>query len=260
MIKVGFIGAGNMAGAMIKSLISNNFTNSIVASDINEDKLKSLRNELGISTTTNNQEVVDSAEMIVIAVKPQHIDDALSGIKVNEQIMISIAAGIPLSKLLRYVPRAVRVMPNTPALVGEMAGAYAFSEGFNEEEKKLVKEFLGVFGTVFELEEKHIDAVTALSGSGPGFLAYLLQGFLSKAVELGLNKDIAYELCLKTMKGTAELLSRKNLNPEDLIRMVASKGGTTEAGLKVLEEKEVQRILGECLEAAHKRSKELGKN
>ncbi|GAG03789.1 unnamed protein product [marine sediment metagenome] len=261
MVKVGFIGAGNMALALIKAIKKANLADSIYASDVKQFRLKLVEDETGINVTPYNKVVVNESDVIFLAVKPQQIDKVLDEIRDTNKLIISIAAGITLKHLADKLKnaRVVRVMPNTPCLVGEMAAGFALGPKVKDEDVKIVEELLNSAGKAFLLKESMLDAVTGLSGSGPAFIAYLIQCLIEASVEQGLSKDIATELAERTALGTAKLLIEKGLSPKELIKMVASPGGTTIAGLEVLIKSDVRNILIETVEKATKRSKELGK-
>lgn len=260
MVKVGFIGAGNMALALIKAIKKANLADSIYASDIKQYRLKLVEDE-NVNVTPYNKVVVNESDVIFLAVKPQQIDKLLEEIKDTNKLIISIAAGITLKHLETKLKnaRVIRVMPNTPCLVGEMAAGFALGSKVKDEDVKIVEELLNSAGKAFLLKESMLDAVTGLSGSGPAFIAYLIQCLIEAGVEQGLSKDIATELAERTALGTAKLLIEKGLSPKELIKMVASPGGTTIVGLEVLMKSDVRNILIETIEKATKKSKELGK-
>lgn len=251
MIRVGFIGAGNMGKALIKAMQS---VSSIVVYDAMGCSLKDVK------VVNSNIDVVKSSEVIFLCVKPEDINSVLEEIKdvVKDQIIVSIAAGITLTHLEKFLSgkKLVRVMPNTPSLVGEMAAGYTLSN-VKGKDAKLVYDLLNEAGVAIELSEKDLDAVTGLSGSGPAFFAYLIQGFIEGGIKQGLSADVATKLVLQTALGTAKLLqSGKDI--DELIKQVTSKGGTTEAGRKVLEGSDVKEVIAKTIEAATKKSKELG--
>jgi pyrroline-5-carboxylate reductase len=259
MTKIGFIGSGNMAFALIKAMNDNN---SIIASDKSKERLDFVKKETGINITLDNTKVVENSKVIFLAVKPQNIEEVLNEIKdsIKDQIIISIAAGITLNFIkskLNY-NKIVRVMPNTPCLVSEMAAGFAIGK-LNDNEIKLVEELLNSAGKAFLLKEENLDAVTGLSGSGPAFVAYLIQSLAEGGVKQGLSKDIANELATRTTLGTAKLLIEQGMSTKELIDMVTSPNGTTHAGRQVLEKSDVKESLIKTIEAATKRSKELGK-
>ena len=261
MVKVGFIGAGNMALALIKAIKKAGLAGSIYASDVNESRLRLVRDEAKVNITPYNKVVLNESDVIFLAVKPQDIDNVLDEIKDTKKLVISIAAGITLGHLESKLKNAkvVRVMPNTPCLVGEMAAGFALGSKVEDEDIKVVEELLNSAGRAFLLKEKMLDAVTGLSGSGPAFIAYLIQCLIDAGVGQGLSKDIAAELAERTALGTAKLLIENGLSPKELIKMVASPGGTTIAGLEALLKSNVKDVLERTIAAATTRSKELGK-
>ncbi|MBN2651975.1 MAG: pyrroline-5-carboxylate reductase [Spirochaetales bacterium] len=261
MDKIGFIGAGNMAFAIAKSIAEKKSNIQINIFDINQERLdffkKSFKN---LVILKSNDEVVKSSDIVFLAVKPQIVGSVLSSIEDSQKIIISILAGVKLKTLSSFLPSArfVRVMPNTPCLVGEMAGAYSFSPNFSGVEIQTVVELLECTGTVIGVDESLMDAVTALSGSGPAFVARLIEYFVDAAVKLGLDRDSAVKLAVATFKGTAILMQEQSMEAEDLITMVTSPKGTTAAGREVLESSSCKEIIYQTLEAARDRGVELG--
>ena len=265
MTKIGFIGAGNMATALIAGILAKSICNSneVIASDKDKSKLTDLKNKQNIITTQNNVEVVEKSDMIILAVKPQIINIILNEIKevVNDnKIIISIAAGITISQIESILEnrKIVRVMPNTPCLVGQMAAGMSPNNKLTDKEIAKVKEMLESSGIVLQLDESLLDAVTGLSGSGPAFVARLIESFTEAGKSNNLPEDVAYKLALKTFEGTAKLLSEKNLKPNELIEMVSSPNGTTVAGREILENSDINNIINKTITKATERSKELG--
>lgn len=266
MVRIGFIGAGNMASALIKGILSRGIsdTSGIIASDKDKTKLERIKRELGILTAKDNIEVVQKASVIFIAVKSQDIDTVLDEIKegVSEtKIIVSIAAGIRINHIESKLGRKkiVRVMPNTPCLVGEMAAGFTPNEQLKEEEIETIEIILSSAGKAFMLKEELLDAVTGLSGSGPAFVARLIEAFKEAGIENGLDEETAYKLTLKTFEGTAKLLAEKKMQPKELIDMVSSPKGTTLAGREILDNSDVKEIIKKTIKRATERSKELGK-
>ena len=178
MLKVGFIGAGKMGEALIRSMLGiKDMQISITASDITEER-RELMNKLDrVEATENNLKVIDKSDVIFIAVKPQNIDEVLDEIKDTDKLVISIAAGIPLRRLEAKLTKArvIRIMPNTPCLVGEMAGGFALGVRATEADGEILMKLLKNSGKIFQLDEKHLVTVTALSGSGPAFMAFIIK-------------------------------------------------------------------------------------
>jgi pyrroline-5-carboxylate reductase len=258
--KIGFIGAGKMAEALITAILNSKITKEIITSDINTNRLNYLKKELKIKTTNDNKEILNS-DIIFLAVKPQVMDNVLEEIEDTDKLVVSIAAGITIGHLESKLKnaRVIRVMPNTPCLVGEMAAGFSLGKKVKDDDVKLIEELLNSAGKAYLLNEKLLDGVTGLSGSGPAFVAYLLEGMIEAGVKEGLNKDIATELALQTFKGTAKLLQETGISPLELIDMVSSPGGTTVEGMSVLKKSDVKSVLRETIKAAAKRSKELKK-
>lgn len=264
MLKIGFIGAGKMAEALIKAVINSKITNeNIYASDKSKERLDYIEKETKINVFDDNKKVINNSDIVFLCVKPQNMDEVLDEIKneVNEQLIVSIAAGITLKKLESKLKnkRIIRVMPNTPCLIGEMAAGFSLGKNCNDNDAKLIEEILNSAGKAFLLKEELLDAVTGLSGSGPAFIAYLLEAMIEGGIKSGLNKDIATELALQTAKGTAKLLQETGMTTQELIKAVSSPEGTTIAGREILEKSDVKEILIKTIKRASERSKELGK-
>ncbi|MBW2107878.1 MAG: pyrroline-5-carboxylate reductase [Deltaproteobacteria bacterium] len=274
---IGFVGAGNMAEAMINGVIKSGLCDpaKIWASDLREARLAQLHETYGIRTSEKNSHVFEQAEIVILAVKPQHMDDVLDGLSsvlpqalTGVKLVISIAAGFPIKKIEAhlYPPLdqdakgllpIVRVMPNTPALaLAGMAGmsgnAYA-----RQSDMEKARAILEAIGKVIEFEEQDLDAVTAMSGSGPAYMFYFVEAFVQAGAKLGLRPSHALTLTLETMKGAARLLEETGEPPAELRKKVTSKGGTTEAALTVMERYGIKDHLIEAVHAAAQRSKEL---
>lgn len=275
--KTGFIGAGNMGEAFVGAIIKSNLLSPsmIYVSDINEERLAVFRSNYGISATNDNIKLFSKCDIVILAVKPQLIDKVLTEITnqkdymiPDRKLIISIAAGISLQKIedLLYTPLdeksrtklpIIRVMPNTPALVlsgmsGMSANRYASVEDVN-----IVKNLLEAMGKVLEFNENDLDAVTALSGSGPAYVFYLIESMIEGGINAGLDPNNAYTLTIATIKGSLELMEKLNESPETLRKKVTSPGGTTEAAFKILENNGVKQNIIDAIAAAALRSKEL---
>jgi len=259
---IGFIGGGNMAEAMIKGMIQNNMKD-IIVSEPRVERRVYLEKNYNVLTTNDNISLVNKCNIIIIAVKPQNMDEVTSEIVeyiTPEKFIISIAAGITLSYLTSKLKtsKIIRVMPNTPALVQEGMSVLSLCECFPDNEMTFIRGIFMSIGKVMVLPEKYMDAVTALSGSGPGFLAFIIEKMIEASVKAGLGKDAATELAIQTFIGTAKLLET-GMPPSKLREMVTSPGGTTAAGLKVFEEKGLQNLIDSVILAAVERSRELGR-
>ncbi|TAN44724.1 MAG: pyrroline-5-carboxylate reductase [Nitrospirae bacterium] len=262
---IGFVGGGNMAEALIKGAVSSrqSVAGGLLVSEPREDRRAYLEQTYGIKTTSDNKKVAGSCNIIILAVKPQNMAAVLAEIAgevTDEKTVVSIAAGITLSYLESRLKtkKLVRVMPNTPALILEGMSVMSLCECFSDADIAAVREIFMSVGRVIIMPEKHMNAVTALSGSGPGFIALFAEGLIEAGMELGLAKPHAEELAVQTMLGTARLLDT-GMSPQKLREMVTSPGGTTAAGLNVFEEKKLKPIVLDALIAARDRAEELGK-
>jgi len=263
---VGFIGAGNMGEALIRGLVtSGRFkADQIRVSDIDTTRLRSLETTYGVLTTSGNVHLARAAEVIILAVKPHHVDGVLaeiSGSLDHLPLVISIAAGVPLSRLQKGLGLPVpliRVMPNTPALV--LAGASAIAAGpqAGAEHLAIARLLFEAVGRVVEVQESAMDAVTALSGSGPAYLFLVMESLIDAGVLLGLPRPVARTLVIQTALGSAKLLDGAEAHPGALKDQVTSPGGTTIHGLAVLERGGLRGLLMDAVAAAARRSEELG--
>ena len=257
---IGFIGFGTMGKALSKTLLENGFTkDKIICFDPKIEQIQ----KSGFIVATNSKEVVEKSNFIFLCVKPNILNQVLEEIKsiITNQTIISIAAGMPISKMKTVLgeKKIVRVMPNICALVSESASAFT-SINLNSIEKEKIKQLLENFGKAIEIEEKHFNAVTGLSGSGPAFVAYFLKLMISAGEENGLTKEQSKKLALQTLLGTSKLLSETKISPEELIEMVSSPNGTTIAGRKILENSAFEQIIKNTIARTKQRAEELGKN
>ena len=261
---ISFIGTGKMASALISCIYKNKLAKSITASDKNNKNLRKIKNKFKIKTINDNKEAIKNSDIIFICVKPQDIDIVIDEIKdeVKNQLIVSIAAGIKISHLQTKLKnkRIIRVMPNINCLIGEMAAGFSAGKYATKYDIKNVSKILNAAGISFLVKEGLLDAVTAVSGSGPAFFAYFIDAISKAGIKNGLPREIAYKLAIQTALGTGKLLLEKNLSPKELIEMVASKKGTTAAGLQVLKSNKTKNIIMKTVDAAAKRSKELGKS
>jgi pyrroline-5-carboxylate reductase len=261
-MKIGFIGGGNMAEAMIKGMTAKGMKD-IMVSEPRAERRQHLEKMYRIKTSESNSEIASSCGIIILAVKPQNMDAVLKEIGPNiteEKTVVSIAAGITLSFLssLLKTKRLLRVMPNTPALIQEGMTVMSLCECFADRDISIIKEIFMSIGRVITLPEKYMDVVTAISGSGPAFIAQFMETMIDAGEKMGLNRDTASELALQTLSGTAKLLDT-GMSPENLREMVTSPGGTTEAGLETLKKRDFQDAVISAIDAATKRARELGK-
>lgn len=262
-----------MAEALIKGIVQSQpegrqgarfeAQHEIVISEPNEERRRHLQGTYGVKTTVANREIVSSCDIIFLAVKPQNMETVLDEIAAgitDKKTVVSIAAGIPLSYLEAKLntKRLIRVMPNTPALVQEGMSVMSLCGCFYEHEVAVVRGILMSVGRVITLPEELMDAVTALSGSGPAFVALFVEAMIESGEKMGINSADAVVLAVQTLLGTAKLLDT-GMSPEKLRKMVTSPGGTTEAGLKVFDEKKLKKTVDEAMTAARARAAELGR-
>jgi pyrroline-5-carboxylate reductase len=262
---IGFIGGGNMAEALIKGVKSqeSGVKRDIFVSEPREDRRRYLEQTYGVRVTESNKEIASSCNIIILAVKPQNMAvvlDEIADLITEEKTVVSIAAGKTLSYLQSKLKtkKLIRVMPNTPAIVQEGMSVISLCECFSDRDIAIVRDIFMSVGKVLTLPEKYINAVTAVSGSGPAFVALFIEAMIAAGEKMGLSRDNASELAIQTLIGTARLLDT-GMPPERLREMVTSPGGTTAAGLKVFEEKGFKDIVYDALHAAKKRAEELVK-
>ncbi|HEY0143507.1 MAG TPA: pyrroline-5-carboxylate reductase [Thermoanaerobaculia bacterium] len=261
---IGFLGAGNMAEAMIRGLLRGTFApEQISASGPREERMRELREAYGINATTDNK-VPASADIVMLSVKPQILRRALDEVADTispDALVISIAAGVPVGAIqarLKSGTRVVRAMPNTPALVDAAATAIAGGEHARESDLEDAKRIFDAVGLTVILEESQLDAVTGLSGSGPAYVFLILEALSDAGVKVGLSRRTSQLLAAQTLLGSAKLLLETNEHPGRLKDMVTSPGGTAITGLHTLENGGVRTTLMNAVEAATRRSRELG--
>lgn len=257
-----FIGGGNMAEALIRGLLSAK-AGRIIATDVRAERLEQLQRTYGIETSSDNAASAAKADIVVLAVKPQKMSAVLEGLKIKSQLLISIAAGITTARIERELggePRVVRSMPNTPALVGAGAAALCKGRFATEADLATAERILSAVGIVVRTDEQQLDAVTALSGSGPAYIFYMAEAMIAAGVEAGLPEDVAKRLAVQTVFGAGKLLAESGELPSELRRKVTSPGGTTEAALKVKIDRGFAKIVAEAIHAAARRSRELSGN
>ncbi len=265
--KRGFIGGGKMGEALINGILRAGLSTSdkIMVSDVDKKRLQILEKEAGIKTTQDNKKITSGSDIIILAVKPNMMGailDELNSEITSKHLIISIAAGVPLSVMessLNEGCRVVRVMPNTPCLVGETAAGYALGKNATQADGKLVGQLLDAVGKSFLLDEKHLDAVTGLSGSGPAFIYVVIEALADGGVKMGLPGDVAITLAAQTAFGAAKMVLESETDIGQLRDSVTSPGGTTIEGLHALEKGGLANVLIDAVEVATKKSKSLGK-
>ncbi len=265
--KVGFIGSGNMGEALIKGLTAANVVpgEMIWASDVRGDRLKELGHAYGIQLAPDNLQLVREADVVIMAVKPQIMAPVLREIApvfTRRKLMVSLAAGVSTETIraaLGKEGRLIRVMPNAPALVLEGVTAIAKADGLEPDDMEVAGEIFSAVGRVVVLDEYLMDAVTGLSGSGPAYVAIVIESLADGGVRMGLDRITAMTLATQTVLGAAKLLLETRLHPGALKDMVSSPGGTSIAGIAALEEGGIRTTFIKAVERATQRSKELGR-
>ncbi len=265
--RIGFIGGGKMCEALIKGILRAKLSSidRIMASDVDKKRCQILETEIKIKTTQENKRVTSDSDIIILAIKPNVMGNVLKDLKSGitpKHLVVSIAAGIPLNFIESFVSadcRVIRVMPNTPCLVGETAAGYALGKNATQEDGKLVGKILNAVGKSYLLEEEHLDAVTGLSGSGPAFVYTVIEALSDGGVKMGLPRDVSTMLAAQTVFGAAKMVLETGMHTGELKDFVTSPGGTTTEGLHVLEKGAIRAIMIDAVEAATKKSKKLGK-
>jgi pyrroline-5-carboxylate reductase len=261
----GFIGSGKMAAALVKGMIRAGIATpaTICASDPFREAREALAAETGIAVFDVNRDAAERSDVVVLAVKPQQVRQALDELRsavTSNHLVVTVAAGITIASILDGLGRdvrVIRVMSNTPALIGEGASAYALGPGVGPEDENVVRTFLTSVGVAVRVAESLLDAVTGLSGSGPAFVYLIVEALSDGGVRAGLPRDVATLLAAQTVAGAARMVRETGLHPGVLKDQVASPGGTTIAGLHALERSGVRGALIDAVEAAAKRSAEL---
>jgi pyrroline-5-carboxylate reductase len=262
-VTIAFLGGGNMATALIGGLVARGSdARSIAVVEVSAAARERLGARYPVHIATAPDAALQRAEVLVLAVKPQDARAALASISIKRQLVISIAAGLTLDALSRWLGghrRLVRCMPNTPALIGAgIAALYALPE-VNAEERSRAQSILAAVGeVVWVSEERLLDPVTAVSGSGPAYVFWFIEQLAASAEKLGLPADVARKLALHTVLGAAKLAASSGEPPAALRKNVTSKGGTTEAALKVFDEEKLAERFARALEAASRRATALG--
>jgi pyrroline-5-carboxylate reductase len=271
MKKLGFIGGGNMAEALAQGLIARKVmrASDLIASDVAAARRSALKRRLKIETTASNLDVIRQARAILLAVKPQTINAVLAEIAgalkpgAKSHLFISIAAGIPVERICRFLgarARVIRVMPNAPAMVGQGMAAMVRSKGASAADEAFALRIFRAVGDAVALKnEELIDAVTALSGSGPAYVYLFAKAMADAAANEGIPRDLALRMTLQTLHGAEQVMRESKRDVAELIRMVASPGGTTEAALRRFAEAGFSDIVAHAVHAAADRSRELGR-
>ncbi len=263
--KVAVIGGGKMGGILAKGMIDRKILSAkhLTVTDIDPARRNYLSASLGLNVSADNRQAVKNADVILLAIKPQQFAETLQDLRPvvsRTKLFISIAAGVTtdfIEKTLTKKPRVLRVMPNVNAMAGEGASAVARGHFTLSEDADYALAILNAVGLAVEVDEKFMDAVTGLSGSGPAYCFLIIEALTDAGVGLGLSRDLAEKLAAQTLLGSAKLCLTGSKHPAELKNMVTSPGGTTAAGLKALEEGAIRATLMAAVEASAKRAKEL---
>lgn len=267
MKKLVFVGAGSMAEAMISGIGASGLLpgeQMWVTNKQDTDRLKLLEQRYNVRTTYDYEELFYGAETVILAMKPKDAAAALEEIKAflkDGMLVISVLAGVSIEAIEAAAGKSLavaRVMPNTSAAIGKSATGLAFNDMVTEAQRKIVKDLLNTIGLTAIVEESQLDAVTGLSGSGPAYIYYLVEAMEQSAAEIGLEKQTAKKLIIQTLLGAAEMLSITDKEPAQLRFEVTSPGGTTEAGINILDQQGVQSAVITCIKEATAQSQKLG--
>jgi pyrroline-5-carboxylate reductase len=266
IMKIAFIGGGNMGEAMLAALLEKKLCRpaDIAVSDISESRRQYLKEHYGITVTAVNREAIDGRDLIVLAVKPQNIQEVLADLKgllKSDQLILSIAAGVKIGTISQGAGhrKVVRAMPNTPAQIGLGISGWTATREVTQKQREAARSILGAMGKeIYFDDEDYLDKVTAVSGSGPAYFYLFAESLIDGAVALGLKRRDAETLVIQTMLGAAHLMARSTKAPAELRRNVTSKGGTTERAIEVFEKSDLAGIVAKAVKAACQRAKELG--
>mmetsp|Transcript_1499 Transcript_1499/g.5159 ORF Transcript_1499/g.5159 Transcript_1499/m.5159 type:complete len:269 (-) Transcript_1499:65-871(-) len=267
MVRLAFVGAGQMAEALAKGFIAKKIVPSshINAFDISDARRRVFREELKATVHDSNDSAVASSDVAILAVKPQYLSataQTVTPASWENKLVLSIAAGVTIDTLKSLLPasaRVVRIMPNTPCLVGESASAIATSDEATSEDEELVRRLFATVGTTISVDEGLIDAVTGLSGSGPAYIFLMIEALSDGGVRSGLPRGVATKLAAQTVMGAAKMVLETGKHPGELKDMVTSPAGTTIAGIAALEEHGARAAFIDAVTKATQRSKELSK-
>lgn len=263
---IAIIGAGNMGASLLGGLIKNNYSpEKLWITDADQAKLLHLKQQFNVNTTADNLIAVQAADTVILAVKPQHLAQVVKEIapalKQKKPLLLSVAAGIRINSIEKWIGAEipiVRAMPNTPALIGCGATALYANKHVTTAEKDLAESILRAVSVVIWVnDEKLMDTITALSGSGPAYFFLMIEALQNAAIELGLSAEAAKLLTQQTAYGAARMAMESDIDVNELRKRVTSPGGTTEAALKIMEESKLTHIYKNALIAAKKRSEEL---
>ncbi len=265
-MKISIIGGGNMGEAMLSAVLAKGLSSKeeVAVSDISQSRREHLKQKYEITVTGDNRQVVGTGDVVVLAIKPQNLAEVMAGLNGafnSPQLVVSIIAGARIDTLCQGFGyrQVVRVMPNTPAQIGEGMSVWTATSEVTEEQRKWAGSILGAMGRELYVEdEKCIDMATAVSGSGPAYVFLLAEAMAGAAMKIGLSYDVARELVEQTILGSAKFMKHSDKLPAELRRMVTSPSGTTAAALAKLEEGRFTELITEAVSAAYHRARELG--
>lgn len=262
-MKLGIIGGGHLGTSLAKGLLRSGLlrAENLAVSDSDERKIRELA-KLHITITSDNKRLVKESDVIFIAVKPDMVETVLREVEAlsEDKLFVSMAAGVSINFIeTRTKARVIRAMPNICGSLLQMASAFSLGSKATKQDERLVENFFGGMGVTFKVDEKHLDAVTGLSGSGPAFFYYLIRAVRDAGIELGLPAEVALKLAAQTAKGAGGVVLDSKEKLDDLIDDVCTPRGTTIEGIKVLESKKVADAVKEAVKASAKRSKELSR-
>jgi pyrroline-5-carboxylate reductase len=268
MDKIAFIGAGAMTEAIVKGVIKAELLPAHhiwVTNHANEERLQRMHAAYGVMVTRNQDDLLQETDIIILSVKPKDAEQALRSLGNaqlrKQQIVVSLMAGITTAYVESFLPAGqpvVRVMPNTSATILEAATAIAAGTYTDAQQMQTVERLFGTVGSAVEVGEESMDAVTAISGSGPAYIYYLMEALEEASSQIGLDEEVGKQLLIQTFKGAAAMLEQSELSPAQLRANITSAGGTTAAGISVLEEQRVKAAVTACVQAAAARSKQMG--
>jgi pyrroline-5-carboxylate reductase len=255
-----------MGEAMISAILDKNLSSprDITVKDISESRRQYLEQEYGITVTNDSRQAADSGDVIVLAVKPQNVADVtaeLNGLINQEKLVLSIMAGVKIDTIRRGLNhnRIVRVMPNTPAQIGEGMSVWTTTEEATEQHRKWAGSILGAMGReIYVDDEKYIDMATAVTGSGPAYFFLFVESLIDAAADIGLSREMALEMVLQTMLGSGHYIQKSGKTPAELRKMVTSPGGTTAEALNVFDKEGFTRIITQAVTAAYNKARKLG--
>jgi len=258
--KITVIGAGMMGSAIIKSLIKGKYAGKITAVDLASEKLKDLE-ALGVKVSSDNCKAASDAEVVFVIVKPGDVEKVLKQIskEIKGKLLVSVAATVPLSFLKRHAPdsRVVRIMPNLCALVQASYTAFCCDKSVTVEDKQQVKTLLGMMGLCDEVDEKYMDAITAVSGSGPGYMSIIIEALTYAGLKVGLPRNIALNSAAQTVFGTAKLVIDLKEEPSKIKDMTTTPGGTTIEAIYQIEQSQIRPAMIRAIEEATKKSQAI---